>query len=614
MTNIKLIDQIILTELTNVKNMLRESAANWLKVSTNLKNLKYKNFPVDGVDTYEINDPKLGIVYIQADGNAFIDNSNLETTWTYDGSNIIVNNTPLQLDTVDTKTKKKYAVTIVKKKIEGRDAIDVFQTALDWLGFIPGYGDILDAVNAIIYFARGKYLDGVLSAIAIIPVAGSAIKLGFKGAVQTAGGALAMQRIMRNAATGNGDELIKFYTQALASGKLTKLQLRALAAKGDEIAALLTRGKSYIKSKEAVISAMGLDSRIILKQIDKVNAMLKNTTSVPIKKSFGSKISAAYDAMKASRVGSKGINTFQVGISLGANLVTMGVYGIAKNLVKKLGIGTRELKLLKDAMDIRWAKRISESPTLTTAMFKSNGRLSAGQAASLGIPPWLSAKKTKYIQEWFAQLQKTDPLKWKQVSNNIATMAANAKNPYYMKFVDNAFQQASNIFRPNTVFKAGYPDMFAGILKLDSYRLSNPKNLDIVKNEIEDLAEKLGLDPEENANGVIMPAIYAVFNTFLNSAKDKAETIVGAGGGLAGVAMGAANTIGSVVGIGDQESPTDSIPGSTNVDQAPEAELSSIKKDFKEAPGTTLDKLQALSDKGWSENDIDVLKKSLDIE
>jgi hypothetical protein len=247
-------------------------------------------------------------------------------------------------------------------------------------------------------------------------------------------------------------------------------------------------------------------------------------------------------------------------------------------------------------------------------MFKSNGRLSTAQAASLGIPPWLSAKKTKHIQAWFAQLQKTDPLKWKQVSNNIATMAANAKNPYYMKFVDNAFQQASNIFRPNTVFKAGYPDMFARILKLDSYRLSNPKNLDIVKNEIEDLAEKLGLDPEENANGVIMPAIYAVFNTFLNSAKDKAETIVGAGGGLAGVAMGAANTIGSVVGIGDQESPTDSIPGSTNVDQAPEAELSSIKKDFKEAPGTTLDKLQALSDKGWSENDIDVLKKSLDIE
>ena len=607
MTNIKLIDQIILTELANVKTMLNESAANWLKVSTNLKNLKYKKFPVDGVETYKINDPKLGIVYIQADGNAFIENSNLETTWTYDGSNIIVNNTTLQLDTNEPQAKKKWAAVVVKKKIEGRDAIDVFQTALDWLGFIPGFGDIIDAVNALIYFARGKYLDGVLSAIAIIPVAGSAIKLGFKGAIQTAGGALAMQRIMRNAATGNGDELIKFYTQAIASGKLTKLQLRALADKGDEIAALLTRGKSYIKSKEAVISAMGLDSKIILNQIDKVNAMLKNTTSVPIKQSFGSKISAAYDAVKASRVGKGTTNLFQGG----ANLVTMGVFGIAKNLVKKLGIGTRELKLLKDAMDIRWAKRISESPTLTTAMFKSNGRLSSGQAAALGIPPWLSAKKTKDVQDWFAKLQQTDPLKWKQVSNNIASMAANAKNPYYMKFVDNAFQQASNIFRPNTVFKAGYPDMFAGILKLDSYRLSNPKNLDIVKNEIEDLAEKLGLDPEENANGVIMPAIYAVFNSFLNSAKDKAETIVG--GGLAGVAMGAANTIGSVVGVGSQ-SATDSIPGSTNVDQAPEAELSSIKKDFKEAPGTTLEKLQALSDKGWSEDDIDVLKKSLDIE
>jgi hypothetical protein len=244
-------------------------------------------------------------------------------------------------------------------------------------------------------------------------------------------------------------------------------------------------------------------------------------------------------------------------------------------------------------------------------MFKTNKRLSTQAAASMGIPPWLSARPTKEIQAWFANLQKTDPRRWKEVSSMISQQAADAKNIYYMKYVENAFQQASNIFRPGAVLKGGYTDMFARALKLDSYRLSNPKNLDIVKNEIEDLAEKLGLDPEENPNGVIMPAIYSVFSSFLNDTKNKAADAYEKG--LAGTVIG---TVGAIVGTGEEEEqePTDSIPGSTNVDPDPSSQLSSIKQDFKNADGSTLEKLQALSDIGWSEDDIDVLKKALDIE
>jgi len=609
MANTKLIDQIILTEMADMKRMLTESAPHWLEVSNIFKKLNLHTFLVSGVNTYEFNDPKLGSIYIQADGQAYIEKTKLETTWTYDGTNILVNGQPLGVDTdnTSTKSKHKYLVTVDKKRIAGRDAIDAFQTALDWLGFIPGYGDILDAINAIIYFARGKYLDGTLSTIAIIPVVGSGIKLSFKGAVAGAGGALAVSRIWRRAATGSPDDLIKFYQQAIATGKLSKMQLKALAAKGDEIAALLTKGKSYIKNKEAIISGMGLDSKAILKQIDDVTSMIKNTTSVPIKKSFGSKIGAAYDAMKASRVGKGTSNLFQGG----ANLITFGGYGVVRNLLKKLGISTREMKMLKDAMDVRWIKRISDSPTLTTAMFKTNKRLSTSGAASLGVPPWLSAKKTDEIQAWFDNLKKTDALKWKEVSNTIAQQSADAKNPYYMKFVENAFQQASNIFRPGAVLKGGYPDMFAKALKFDSYRLSNPKNLDIVKNEIEDLAEKLGLDPQDDPNGVIMPAIFAAFESFLTDTKNKAEDAY-----KQGAAVTAIGAVSALTGIGGEpaDSPTDSMPGSTNVDPSSESELTSIKKDFKEAPGTTLEKLQVLSDKGWSEDDIDVLKKSLDIE
>ena len=610
MANTKLIDQIILTEMADIKRMLTESAANWLEVSNIFKKLNLQKIIVSGIETYEFKDPKLGSIYIQADGQAYIEKTKLETPWTFDGTNILVNGQTLATNNSNntaSKSKHKYLVTIDKKRIEGRGAIDAFQTLLDWLGFIPGYGDIIDAINAIIYFARGKYLDGTLSAIAVIPIVGSGIKLSFKGAIDGAGGALAVSRIWRKAANGSPDDLIKFYREAIASGKLSKMQLKAIASKGDEIAALLTRSKSYIKGKEAMISGMGLNANAALKQIDDVSRMIKNTTSIPINKSIGSKIGAAYDAMKASKVGKGTSNLFQGG----ANLATFGGYGVVKNLVKKLGISNREMKMLKDAMDVRWVKRISDSPTLTTAMFKTNKRLSAADAASLGIPPWLSARPTKEIQQWFTNLKKTDALQWKQISNSIAQNAADAKNPYYMKFVENAFQQASNIFRPGAVFKGGYPDMFAKALKLDSYRLSNPKNLDIVKNEIEDLAEKLGLDPQDDPNGVIMPAIFATFESFLTDTKDKAEDAYNKG-----VTATVLGTAGAIVGIGGdtETAPTDSQPGSTNVDPSSESELTSIKQDFKNANGTTLERLQALSDIGWSEDDIDVLKKSLDIE
>ena len=58
--------------------------------------------------------------------------------------------------------------------------LDKIQLILDYAGIIPIIGDIIDVVNAIVYFFRGKWLDGILSIIAMIPVVGSLIALPFK--------------------------------------------------------------------------------------------------------------------------------------------------------------------------------------------------------------------------------------------------------------------------------------------------------------------------------------------------------------------------------------------------------------------------------------------------
>ena len=54
------------------------------------------------------------------------------------------------------------------------------QYVFDIAGLIPVYGDLIDAINSIIYFIRGKNLEGFLSIIAIIPVVGSIISIPFK--------------------------------------------------------------------------------------------------------------------------------------------------------------------------------------------------------------------------------------------------------------------------------------------------------------------------------------------------------------------------------------------------------------------------------------------------
>ena len=49
---------------------------------------------------------------------------------------------------------------------------------LDAVGFIPGLGDIMDGVNAVIYLGEGRYLEASISGLAMLPVLGDLAKSG----------------------------------------------------------------------------------------------------------------------------------------------------------------------------------------------------------------------------------------------------------------------------------------------------------------------------------------------------------------------------------------------------------------------------------------------------
>ena len=71
-------------------------------------------------------------------------------------------------------------------------ALDWIQTGLDLGGLIPGLGEALDAVNALISLARGNPLEAILSAISMVPGAGDAVGKGGKMILKVFGPALDM--------------------------------------------------------------------------------------------------------------------------------------------------------------------------------------------------------------------------------------------------------------------------------------------------------------------------------------------------------------------------------------------------------------------------------------
>lgn len=497
--------------------------------------------------------------------------------------------------------EKIHQTRIRNRETDTNRALDILQTILDWVGFIPGWGDILDAINAIIYFIRGRQLEGYLSLIAIIPVIGSGLKLAFKGTIQSIGGAIAFNKILKQAQRGNVTGLADFYRVALDSGKLNKVQLSQLANYGDEVAKLLVAGKSSIGTIEQALKLDPATLKQVYKQIDEMAALVRNTTAIPAKQSLkmpgGNLLKKGVDAI--AKPAGNIINTT-------LNIATFGGFSSAMNLVKKLGISNRELMQLRKAMDVKFVKQVENSTLLTTSLFKQLKRPGAAQSVGdIGVPPWLWSKKTKDIDAWFDNLKKTDPMKWKQVSSNVANASKSVENPYYVKMASNYFQQAGNIFQPGAVFSANKGDILSSLVKLDTYRLSNPKNLDIVANEIEDLAEKIGLDPKDDANSVIVSALYL---SVMNLVKKYAPEIATAAAGTTAVT----DMIGITDFGTDSKEAGESVPGGEVITVSDD--LVEIKDDFKSFNGTTSERLENLKQQGYSDAEIMKLKRELDID
>lgn len=107
--------------------------------------------------------------------------------------------------------------------------LDTLQTVLDFAGLIPVIGDALDVINAIIYFWRDKYFEGFLSLVAIIPVVGSVISLGVKGALKGAQAALFSNKLIGRWWLKGEPKAVQEFVELLMKNGVSAKDIRTIA-------------------------------------------------------------------------------------------------------------------------------------------------------------------------------------------------------------------------------------------------------------------------------------------------------------------------------------------------------------------------------------------------
>jgi len=199
--------------------------------------------------------------------------------------------------------KKKDAATYTT----GEKVIDRIQTILDWAGLVPVIGDALDVINAVIYGIRGKWLDAFFSAIAIIPVVGTALSLTVKSAFKS------LKLAKKGIKVAESADEIRDAWKLLLDNKILKKDEIAMVNKGFKV--LMTKGlkvKSWIlKSGKDYMTKEVSDA--LLDGIDKFDEVLNGVINV-------NTAAGKYTSNVAGDLAKKSKNLADVGTSRLTNL------------------------------------------------------------------------------------------------------------------------------------------------------------------------------------------------------------------------------------------------------------------------------------------------------
>ena len=250
--------------------------------------------------------------------------------------------------------------------------LDTLQTVLDFAGLIPVIGDALDVINAVIYFWRDKYFEGFLSLIAIIPVVGSIISLGVKGAIKGAKATLFSSKLISRWWLKGETKAVKEFCEYLMKNGVSAKDIRTMAKQFGSFGSMMKNAGKAVpniaggKSVAKAMDAAGDSFSVFMKGADKaVDAA-----------------TAAKQVTKAAKESSKIWKTPKAV----ANFLT---FGLLPRIKKMPFFPTKQLAAMGAETEARFIKKSAQSPERLAYLAKFGG-----------------SKQRKVVTEEFADIYK----------------------------------------------------------------------------------------------------------------------------------------------------------------------------------------------------------------
>ena len=246
---------------------------------------------------------------------------------------------------------------------------DNFQTALDWVGFLPVIGDFVDAINACIYFVRGKWFDGILSLLAIIPLIGSALKVSIKSIYKGVGLAKLTRKIQM---AWKSKDSTKIFQDLISSGAINSGNFHLVGEGIDKL-------NDMIKSGNAGLRNIPLADKVfpdVLAQLDNLETFMKTAKIDMLMKSADNVTSVGAAVIRGGAKGGSGIGSGVNALSDAEKIIEKSSHSFAKKLTLNIlplfksftTLNPKALKNLNRAMDQRFTRELANPDKLAALM------------------------------------------------------------------------------------------------------------------------------------------------------------------------------------------------------------------------------------------------------
>ena len=246
---------------------------------------------------------------------------------------------------------------------------DNFQTALDWVGFLPVIGDFVDAINACIYFVRGKWFDGILSLLAIIPLIGSALKVSIKSIYKGVGLAKLTRKIQM---AWKSKDSTKIFQDLISSGAINSGNFHLVGEGIDKL-------NDMIKSGNAGLRNIPLADKVfpdVLAQLDNLETFMKTAKIDMLMKGADGVTSVGAAVIRGGAKGGSGIGSGVNALSDAEKIIEKSSHSFAKKLTLNIlplfksftTLNPKALKNLNRAMDQRFTRELANPDKLAALM------------------------------------------------------------------------------------------------------------------------------------------------------------------------------------------------------------------------------------------------------